>query len=36
MKHRIAYNIILITYKAIRGAAPRYISDLVSLKSNMD
>lgn len=35
MKHRIDFNIILITYnKAIHGAAPRYISDLVSLKPN--
>ena len=34
MKHRIDFNIILITYKAIQGAAPRYISDLVSLKPN--
>lgn len=34
MKRRIDFNIILITYKAIHGVAPRYISDLVSLKHN--
>ena len=31
---RIDYKIIIITYKAIHGTAPNYLSSLVDLKSN--
>ncbi len=29
IKHRIDYNILLITYKALNGLAPRYLSELL-------
>ena len=31
---RIDYKILLITFKAINGLAPLYLSDLVSIKSS--
>eukprot|EP00794_Sanderia_malayensis_P013257 gene13257-14621_t len=34
VKFRIDYKIIIMTFKAINGTAPDYISDLVTLKSN--
>ena len=34
IKHRIDFKIILTTYKAIHGAAPGYIRNLISLKQN--
>ena len=33
MKSRIDFKVILITFKAIHGFAPKYISDLISIKS---
>ena len=43
VKYRIIYKVILITFKAMQGNAPRYISDLITftrqsrygLRSNM-
>ena len=34
VKFRIDYKIIIITYKAIHGTAPNYLSSFVNLKSN--
>ena len=34
IKHRIYFKIILITYKALHGTAPKYIRDLITLKLN--
>ena len=33
IKSRIDFKVILITFKAIHGFAPKYISDLISIKS---
>ena len=32
VKYRIIYKVILITFKAMQGNAPRYISDLITFK----
>ena len=32
VKYRIVFKIILITFKAIHGLAPAYISDLISVR----
>lgn len=34
IKHRIDFKVILITYKAIHGQVPEYISKLISLRPN--
>ena len=33
VKHRIIFKVLLITFKAIHGLAPSYISDLISVRS---
>ena len=33
IRYRIDFKIILLTFKAIYGLAPKYISDLVATKS---
>ena len=35
IRYRINFKIILLTFKAIHGLAPKYISDLVVIKSSM-
>ena len=36
IKSRIDFKVILITFKAIHGFAPKYISDLISIKSEIE
>ena len=32
---RIKFKILLLTFKALHGMAPRYIIDLINIKTNM-
>ena len=34
IRDRIKFKVILITFKAIKGAAPNYLQELISFKSN--